>query len=285
MDDTQTTQPTKETQTEAAHFLADEDRAVQLVWQRLLYFRRMSVQRGKPYVHPEQKRDIANYLRLSVRTVKRAVSRLKELGCIATVRTGRRNRYYFLDQTPPSPGAKIGDTPGDMPGDTTRGIGDMVAPLMGHHGPSDGPPCPLALISDLNQQENNSSSSSAAAADLFAPLEMQDATTALVALDCPRPLIDDFLAQRGPTFALLAATFCAERLRDTEAKPIKNRVGFLVALFRFPERYGFSFINGRWELPPAKTAPAPQAPRETLAERLARQRAHLARTMRKNALE
>lgn len=242
---------------ESANPVAGESLTVQRVYDRLLYYRRMSLQRGRNYVFPDQAA-IAEYLAVSVRTVKRAIARLVELNAVVVRRTGRRNRYYFPEAT----------------GDTT---GDKMSPQRGQNVPCLSPlrgqnvPWLLLGINKNNKEDSNNS----AAADLFAPLADQDARTALLALDFPEPLIAEYLGMRGPDFALRAATFCAERLRSADAKPIKNRVGFLVAIFKTPQRFGFTLVNGRWELPPPATAPA--VIRETPTERVQRQREHIAR--------
>ncbi|MBA2626379.1 MAG: helix-turn-helix transcriptional regulator [Gemmatimonadales bacterium] len=245
--------------------LSAEHLTVQRVFERLAFYRRMSLQHGRDHVFPEQE-DLARYLRLNVRTVRRGLERLHELGLIATRRTGRNNRYYFLDPQPVSPPVATGG-PTPPP--------ENPSPATGQNVRSDRTKCPVALIG-INEKERNNSSSSAndpkpAAADLFAPLENADARTALLALDYPEPLIDQAIRAHGPEFILRAATFCSERFRDKTLPPVKNAVGFIRSLFRDPVQFGWSLINGHWELPPIAAA----AVKPTAAERVARQRQHL----------
>src|SRR5262249_44788218 len=115
-----------------------------------------------------------------------------------------------------------------------------------------GPKCALPILSSENKKEDEDKiSSSSAAADLFAPLQKQEARTALSGLDFPRGLIDRYIAMHGADFALLAATHFSERFRDKQKRPIESKIGYMRNCFHDPTSCGFEFMNGRWQLPPA----------------------------------
>jgi hypothetical protein len=56
-------------------------------------------------------------------------------------------------------------------------------------------------------------------------------------------------ASRDAGLAMAVAPFIGRRLRSRTKPPILNRTGFILAVLRDPQRYGFSCVGGRWQAP------------------------------------
>jgi hypothetical protein len=203
--------------------LSSEKPSVQIVYDGLLNWFRISRTKGKRFAHPTVKQIIEKCVRrLADSTARLALDKLVELGVIARRdRTGRASRYFL---TPP----KIGDQiAGSDRSDRRKSAG--------------------ALYKD-QEKEKQENSSSAAAADIFASAEQYEAAQALYALDFPEGLIERYVAMRGPTFALLFATYCAELKRS--GFQAKDWTRFIRGGFHHPTKYEIRFANGQWHLPP-----------------------------------
>ncbi len=94
----------------------------------LQFWYRISLKRGKTYVHPSQV-DLAHAMKCSIRTVKRYLLELERAGIIKRRRVVRGNRYYFLD-------AQVSD---GHRGQNVPLAGDKMSPWQGTK-------CPLLLI-------------------------------------------------------------------------------------------------------------------------------------------
>ncbi len=123
-------------------------------------------------------------------------------------------------------------------------------------------------IRDQQQQRE------AAAADLFAPLENQEAFQALRALDLSEQLAKRY-ADKDAALAIVVAAWCAGQFRAKRREPIESKPAFLIGALNDPLAYGFTGgEGGRWTPPAGPEAGPSVADRlsQTVEQALARRR-------------
>lgn len=223
---------------------------------------RASLSRGDQFCYPSQAY-MADKIGRSVRMVKRYLQELEQAGVIRRRRTRHGNRYYLMEQE--SKPTFIGDKMSPAIDESIKRIIQQQQPA---RAAAPNPPPSPPLQKPL-----------AAAADLFLPLEIQDACNALRGLDMPDGLASLY-AKRDHRLAIAVATYSAERFRDPAQTKVRNKIGFLRGALETPIDFGFSPTpSGAW-IPPATTRQAiaeqrkqSEAQRETARKAGAEQRA------------
>jgi hypothetical protein len=174
---------------------------------------------------PRQK-VLATKLGVCRRTIQLRLDRLELAGLITRRRTNRSNRYYFPETCPDN-----------EPTGATAGAMDCAS-----EGASS-----CASESKAPLEGLNKNSKSAAAADLFLPIEIQEASQGLQDLGFPCPLADRY-ARKDAALVLEALPFL--RWKINVKGDVRDKVKVIRSVLNDPGNWGFTFgADGRWKAP------------------------------------
>jgi hypothetical protein len=211
----------------------------------------VSLRNGKRFAWPSQER-MGREIGRDPRTVRRNLEELVDAGQIRIVRTLRGNRYYFPEPAPDRTKMSDADRTKMSDADRTK-MSDADRTKM-----SD---ADRTKMSDRSSEifkkdfrkdfeKDSSSSNDAAAAELFPPIELQQAIQELRGFGFSQTQAEQY-ADKDAHLVLVAIPFLRMRFQDQAKRAIRSRVAFARGLLNNPDNYGFEKMSdGRWQSPP-----------------------------------
>jgi hypothetical protein len=201
---------------------------------------------GKRDYSWESQEAMAANLGKSLSGLKKIVNRLKAKGHLVVLRMGSNNAFYFPSSL------KDPFTP-EQVGAIYRAFGKNESQLVLSRVPSQVLlKVPLKAERPYKEKKENVSNQQEAFDSAAAANSSDEKVTVAMnifqAIRCDSSAIK-FQAEQKPELAFCAAPWVRQRLNRATKKPITNRIGFVIGLFKNPQSYGFTLVDGVWKAP------------------------------------